>query len=1055
MAESYDDHRAKRAEVSRRRSAEGREIGPLPAVADPARKNGCLDDLGRFALTYFPARFPLPFGDDHRLLIADLQRVVLDGGQVAVAFPRGGGKTTLAECAALWAVLYGHRRFVMLIGATEGKAGELLDSVKAEVETNDRLAADFPEACHPVRMLEGINNRASGQTLGGERTRIEWTNKAVCLPTVPGAACSGAVVQVAGITGSVRGAARLVGGAKVRPDLVIVDDPQTDEALDIDTPIPTPAGFVRMGDLRAGDEVFDESGAVCRVTATSDVMFGRPCYRVAFDDGCEVVADAGHKWLTSTTLQRTNLRRRTAVRVGGHWAALPQCQPQPTASVRTTEQIAATLAGEGGRLNHSVPLAGRLAAPAAPLPIPPYTLGVWLGDGDRASGRITTADPELLAFVRADGFSPGPPSAKRGLGGRPSRAAAYTLRGLRGRLRLAGLLGDKHVPAGYLFAAPQQRLALLQGLMDTDGHVSVGRVGVKGIRCSFHNTNRRLIDAVVHLCRSLGIKVKTAAVANRTKPGAAPAWVATFITSVPVFRLSRKLARLPAVTRPNTRRRFVAAVAPVESRPVRCIAVDSPSHLYLCGTGLIPTHNSARSPAQVLSREAVLNGAVLGLAGPGVRIAAVMPCTVVRRGDLADRALDRERNPAWAGRRSKLLARLPDALGLWDRYGELLRDGLRADPPDRAAATAFYRANRAAMDAGAVATWPARYDPGQLSAVQFGMDLYLTKPEVFAAEFQGEPLDGSAAGGGAEPIDPVAFAGRVNRVPRGVVPAGLARLTAGVDVQGEIAFWVVCGWRDDFTGAVVDYGTFPPQPVSRFSAADPPVPLSALPALAGVGAEARVFAGVSGAVAAAAGRTYRLEDADGGLAVERCAVDAGNWADTVREACRRCPEAARVVASKGAYVGARRTPFAAWKPQPGERAGPGYKFRPREQWLTLDTNHFKTLLAERTRTPDGAAGALHLFGASPAAHHLFCDHLAAETPIRVTADGRTVDEWELRPGRPDNHWLDALVYAAAAAASLGVAVDAGAAVGHPRQPPAPRPRVRLSDLQKRKPAGAR
>ena len=135
-------------------------------------------------------------------VIADLQRVVLDGGQVAVAFPRGGGKTTLAECAALWAVLYGHRRFVMLIGATEGKAGELLDSVKAEVETNDRLAADFPEACHPVRMLEGINNRASGQTLGGERTRIEWTNKAVCLPTVPGAACSGAVVQVAGITGS-------------------------------------------------------------------------------------------------------------------------------------------------------------------------------------------------------------------------------------------------------------------------------------------------------------------------------------------------------------------------------------------------------------------------------------------------------------------------------------------------------------------------------------------------------------------------------------------------------------------------------------------------------------------------------------------------------------------------------------------------------------------------------------------------------------------------------------------------------------------------------------
>jgi len=211
-------------------SRQAREIGPLPSVVNPRRKKACRLDLRRFAETYFAGRFPLAWGSDHLDLIADLQRVILDGGRQAEAHPRGSGKTTVCEVAALWAMAYGHRRFVVLIGATETKAEELLDDIKAECEANDVFAGDFPEICYPIRRLEGINNRCAGQLLGNARTRIQWTAKAITFPTVKKKASSGAIAVSLGLTGSIRGLARLVDGRKLRPDLCIIDDPQTDES---------------------------------------------------------------------------------------------------------------------------------------------------------------------------------------------------------------------------------------------------------------------------------------------------------------------------------------------------------------------------------------------------------------------------------------------------------------------------------------------------------------------------------------------------------------------------------------------------------------------------------------------------------------------------------------------------------------------------------------------------------------------------------------------------------------------------------------------------------
>ena len=100
-----------------------------------------------------------------------------------------------------------------------------------EVECNELLMQDFPELCYPIRKLDGIANRCKGQTCLGIRTRITWTDNEIVYPTVEGSASSGTVIQVRGITGRVRGMkAAIATGESIRPELVLIDDPQTDES---------------------------------------------------------------------------------------------------------------------------------------------------------------------------------------------------------------------------------------------------------------------------------------------------------------------------------------------------------------------------------------------------------------------------------------------------------------------------------------------------------------------------------------------------------------------------------------------------------------------------------------------------------------------------------------------------------------------------------------------------------------------------------------------------------------------------------------------------------
>ena len=169
---SYAERREAARQALMEQSLAGRDIGELPPVDNPERKEACRLDFKLFCETYFPEVYALEWSEDHLRAIAKIEKSVLKGGLFALAMSRGSGKSSLTDTAAIWAMCYGHREFVVVVGASESAALEILDSIKTELEVNEHLAADFPEVCYPIAALDGIANRCAGQLYKGERTRI-------------------------------------------------------------------------------------------------------------------------------------------------------------------------------------------------------------------------------------------------------------------------------------------------------------------------------------------------------------------------------------------------------------------------------------------------------------------------------------------------------------------------------------------------------------------------------------------------------------------------------------------------------------------------------------------------------------------------------------------------------------------------------------------------------------------------------------------------------------------------------------------------------------------
>jgi len=227
----YDMQREKTAQIMQMRREAGRDI-EIPEVVNVKRRELCRLDLRLFCLTYFIERFPKPFSESHINLIKDIESAVLLGDMKAFALPRGSGKTTISEVAAIWAAVYGHQKFIVLLAASTEMAQEgLLATIKTSLEHTDLMLEDFPHVCAPIRALEGENKRCIGQTCNGEPTRIQWKKDRIILPKVPGSECSETIIHATGILGTIRGLKYLnSSGQVIRPGLVLIDDPQTDES---------------------------------------------------------------------------------------------------------------------------------------------------------------------------------------------------------------------------------------------------------------------------------------------------------------------------------------------------------------------------------------------------------------------------------------------------------------------------------------------------------------------------------------------------------------------------------------------------------------------------------------------------------------------------------------------------------------------------------------------------------------------------------------------------------------------------------------------------------
>lgn len=679
-ARSYEDRRNAERDRQAEQSLAGRDIGPLPEVVNPDRKAACERNFQLFCESYFPETYSLAWSPDHLKVIEKIETAVLRGGLFALALPRGSGKTTITESAALWSMLYGHREFVVLIGATESAALELLDSLKTELEVNERLAEDFPEVCYPVAQLEGIANRCAGQLYKGERTRITWTSNEIVLPTVEGSRASGIIVRVAGITGRIRGMKfKRSDGRNVRPSLVVIDDPQTSE--------------------------------------------------------------------------------------------------------------------------------------------------------------------------------------------------------------------------------------------------------------------------------------------------------------------------------------------------------------------------SAGSLEQTRKRVRVLAGDILGLAGPGQKISGIMPCTIIRPGDMADIILNRNTHPDWNGEKTRMVYRFPTNMKLWEEYAEIRAEALRTEGNFQKA-TEFYLANREAMDAGAEVSWEARFNHDEVSALQHAMNLKFQDEAAFMSEYQNDPLPDDTADDSLLSVDEICA--KINGLARRRVPLKCDRLTMFVDVQKALLFYVVIAWAEDFSGAVIDYGSWPDQHRHEYSLADANPSIQTLFPKAGF--EGALYAALSALADECLGREWEREDG-AVLKIERALVDA-NWGqstDVVYQFCRQSSHAGVILPSHGRYVGASSKPMTEYRKQQGDRLGfnwmiPNVAGKRAIRHVIYDTNYWKSFIHARLAVPVGDKGSLTLYGRIPGAHQLFAEHLTAEYRVKTQGRGRTVDEWKLKPQSHDNHFLDCVAGCAVCGSMLGASL--------PETLPAKldrKPMIRLSD----------
>ncbi len=397
--------------------------------------------------------------------------------------------------------------------------------------------------------------------------------------------------------------------------------------LSIDTPILTTSGFKTMGTIEPGDTVFDERGNPTTVIHCSEIQY-EPSFKITFSDNSVLYAHDGHQWVTLTHAERKKYIRSDRLNYNPNQPPLPlNWANKPPI---TTQEIINTFTHSARKdLNHCIPLTKPLQFPEQDLPLDPYILGYWLGDGSSSESAITVGPEDSEFFIHYMELLGSKVTKRKTSEG---KAHLYKLEknngiSLNPILKELNLIKNKHIPEIYLQASEKQRRHLLAGLLDSDGHASRDKK-----RAHFTNTNHRLIEQVNFLALSLGYK---ATITDRQGIlygiKKKMAWQVSFPAIDNPFILPRKYKivddQVGCAQRSRNHHRMITSIEPGPVIPMRCIMVDSPNSMYLAGTSLIPTHNTKLSSEEIRKR---------ALAKPDTRINLIAPT----HGDARDTNLE-------------------------------------------------------------------------------------------------------------------------------------------------------------------------------------------------------------------------------------------------------------------------------------------------------------------------------------------------------------------------------------------------------------------------------
>jgi len=395
------------------------------------------------------------------------------------------------------------------------------------------------------------------------------------------------------------------------------------------------------------------------------------------------------------------------------------------------------------------------------------------------------------------------------------------------------------------------------------------------------------------------------------------------------------------------------------------------------------TRESAESTAQTDKREKTIQGDILGLAGHNKAIAAYMTCTVIYKNDLADRYLDNDKHPDWIGKRRKLIYKWKDSPA-WEDYDNLWReDHLKGDSEFKKA-TAFYKKHKKEMDKGIKIADKSLFDKGvEVSAIQHARNLKLSGPDAFEAEYQNEPVSRAFL---LYELEPKLVQSRCNNLPKLKLDKNARLIVSFCDINFSGLHWSLCGFRNDRTGFIIDYGKIPERGVlieDNANAAD---------------IKRKIYAGLS-----------RYADRLDALQLDRpiraAAIDRGFQAETVHNFCNYRQSRFALMPAKG---------YASTQYRPGRNVvgKPGVECHINEsqygQYFAANSCHFREIVQRGFLSKPGQSGSLSLYGKDGRRHEDIANHICAEV-LTDKAEGRErmFYKWDMKPGT-QNDWLDSL-----------------------------------------------